>query len=85
MKKTPNIFLNKPDREDRVKINDFNQNSDNLDVEISDLKATLSTKAPINSPDFIGTPTAPKLGDSTKREPLITTGYVLDALEVEKI
>jgi hypothetical protein len=85
MKKTAELNLNMPEREDKVKINDFNQNAENLDGEISVIKSTLLTKAPIYNPIFIGNPQAPNPNDPTKTEPIATTGFVLEALEVEKL
>ena len=82
MQKTPNRNLNKPEREDRVKISDLNQNADIVDVDIAKLQADVATKAPIHNPTFSGEPKAPTPG-STKVERIATTGYVMNALEVE--
>lgn len=84
MKKTPNYNYNMPDREDRVKIDDLNQNAENVDIDLAKLEATLKTKAPIDSPQFSGVPKAPKPGETkTIYEQIATVGYIGDALEVE--
>ena len=83
MKKTNNYYYNKPDREDKVNIEHLNQNADNIDEDISGLKVTLGSKAPIESPKFSGEPMAPKPGEEHKLERICTMGVLEDALEVE--
>ena len=83
MKKTINYNYNMPEREDRVKINDLNQNAENIDMDLSILTADVRTKAPIHSPTFSGEPMAPKPGTTNVYERIITTGVLADALEVE--
>lgn len=83
MKKTPHYNYNMPDREDRVKIHDLNQNAENIDTDIAKLAADVKTKAPIHSPQFSGEPMAPKPGTTNQYERIITTGVLNDALEVE--
>ena len=85
MKKTVNYNYNMPDRDDRVKIDDLNQNAENIDVDIAKLEADVKTKAPIHSPKFSGEPMAPKPGTTNKYERIITTGVLQDALEVEEL
>lgn len=83
MNKTVNYNYNMPGRDDRVKIDDLNQNAENIDVDIAKLSATVDTKAPIHSPTFSGEPMAPKPGTTDKYERIITTSVLTDALEVE--
>ena len=84
MKKTLNYNYNMPDREDKVKVADLNQNAENIDIDLAKLNAMIRTKAPIDSPQFSGIPKAPKPGeDKVIYEQIATTGYVGDALEVE--
>ena len=84
MKKTVNYNYNMPDREDRVKVKDLNQNAENIDTDLAKLDAVVRTKAPIDSPQFSGIPKAPKPGeDKVIYEQIATVGYINDALEVE--
>lgn len=83
MKKTINYNYNMPEREDRVKIDDLNQNAENIDVDIAKLTAVVNTKAPVHSPVFSGEPMAPKPGTTNQYERIITTSVLTDALEVE--
>ena len=86
MKKTINMQLNKPDLDDRVHVQDLNQNADNIDSDITQIRAILSTKAPIDSPKFFGTVLAPKPGaDELIHEQVATVGYVIDVLQVENL
>lgn len=85
MKKTVNYNYNMPERDDRVKVSDLNQNAENIDVDIAKLAADVKTKAPIHSPQFSGEPMAPKPGTTNKYERIITTGVLQDALEVEEL
>lgn len=57
LEKTQYLQLNKPELNDKVQINDFNQNSDNLDIEVQKLKSEIKTLAPKNNPEFFGTMT----------------------------
>lgn len=83
MKKTVNYNYNMPDREDRVKVADINQNTENVDMDLAKLSANVATKAPIHSPKFSGEPMAPKPGTTNVYERIITTSVLTDALEVE--
>ena len=85
MKKTVNYNYNMPERDDRVKVSDLNQNAENIDVDIAKLAADVKTKAPIHSPKFSGEPMAPKPGTTNVYERIITTGVLQDALEVEEL
>ncbi len=85
MKKTVNYNYNMPERDDKVKIGDLNQNAENIDVDIAKLAADVKTKAPIHSPQFSGEPMAPKPGTTNQYERIITTGVLQDALEVEEL
>ena len=85
MKKTINYNYNMPERDDKVKIGDLNQNAENIDVDIAKLAADVKTKAPIHSPQFSGEPMAPKPGTTNQYERIITTGVLQDALEVEEL
>lgn len=83
MELTKNIHLNKPDRDDRVLVKDINDNSDNIDKRIVELQTEVATKAPIDSPNFEGTPTAPN-PDGYGRSQIATVDSVKDALNVYK-
>lgn len=84
MKKTPTYNYNMPDRDDKVKIGDLNQNAQNIDIDLNKLDANVKTKAPIDSPTFSGTPKAPN-PTTNKTERIATDGYVKEALMVEKL
>jgi hypothetical protein len=83
MKKTTYYNYNMPEREDRVKIDDLNQNAENIDVDLAKLSAEVDSKAPIHSPIFSGEPMAPKPGTIGEYEKIITISVLTDALEVE--
>lgn len=83
MKKTINQYYNMPEREDKVLISDLNQNAEMIDRDIENLIITLSTKAPVTSPKFIGEPLAPKPGVENVYERIATISNISDALEVE--
>lgn len=52
-----------------------------IDTEFNNIATSIATKAPLNSPTFIGTPAAPtpSFGDDTTK--LATTAFVQDALQ----
>lgn len=83
MKKTEIYNYNMPELEDRVKVDDLNQNVEMIEMDLAKLTAEVNTKAPIHSPQFSGEPMAPKPGTTNKYERIITTGVLTDALEVE--
>ena len=86
MKKTNNYNYNMPDRDDRVKVSDLNQNAENIDLDINKLDAIVKTKAPVHSPQFSGEPMAPKPGGATDEyERIATVSNITDALEVENL
>lgn len=78
MKFTQFFSFRKPDREDYVKVDDFNFNFDKLDDKLKNVDMTLTQKANINSPDFIGTPTIE--GDE-----IVTKTYITNKLTVKEI
>ena len=85
MKKTENYEYNLPEREDKVRIDDLNQNTENMDADITNLNITLQTKADIDSPQFVGEPTAPiaSISDDAKRIATVgTVNEVVKSLEV---
>ena len=83
MKRTKNLFLNKPDREDYVKVDDLNVNADITDEQLTLFKTKLETKAPLESPKFFGTPVIYNI-DTKKDEPIATINNISAMLEVEK-
>lgn len=84
LQKTTNIQLNKPQYQNRVDVSHINENSDITDFEINALKSEMTTKAPIESPVFTGTPKIKKIQDDSEViEDIITTGDLSNALEVE--
>lgn len=88
MKRTPNIFLNKPQSEDYVKVSDFNQNADIMDLEIANIQGELARKAPVDSPIFTGK--VPRYlyknsDGSFSSVNLITELLLSSKLEVEKL
>lgn len=85
MKKTTYNNYNMPERDDKVKIDDLNQNTKLIDEDIAKLLANVNTKASLHSPVFSGEPCAPKPGTKDVFERIITTGVLADALEVEKL
>ena len=92
MKRTDNLNLNMPELDDRVNIENLNDNTDSLDKIINNIKLTLNTKTSIHSPKFTGTPVAFKPDGSTYDwngnhgwEPIATLGSILDFLQVEEI
>ena len=85
MKKTDNIYLIKPEYHDRVEVSHINENSDKTDWEINELKSEITTKAPIESPIFTGTPKIKLKENPEIIEDIITTSYVDNALEVENL
>ena len=89
MERTENLHLNKPDREDKVLVNDLNKNSDILDIKVADLEAQILVKANSHAPTFSGLVKAPKPGTQNSEqeiyEQVVTTGYVIDNLTVENL
>lgn len=55
-------------------------NVDGLQDELDDINDTLDLKAPINSPAFTGTPTAPTPDKGDKTTKIATTAFVTDAI-----
>lgn len=94
MLKTDNLQLNKPERDDRVLVNDFNENSDEVDKQVGILQAQMKTKAPVDSPKFFGRVLVPKVGlnsfyaetisNITYEQP-VSLGVLGEALTVEEI
>ena len=85
---TSNYHYNMPDRDEKVKVEILNQNTENIDTDLAALAAIVDSKAPINSPQFSGKVMAPKPGTESGEhlyEQVVTTGYVQDALEVENL
>ncbi len=78
MKFTQFFNFRKPDREDYVKVDDFNFNFDKLDDKLKNVDVALTQKANLDSPDFTGTPTIN--GDN-----IITKTYITNKLEVKEI
>ena len=84
MKKTSIYNYNLPEREDKVQIDDLNQNTNNIEVDLAIMRSDVNTKAPIHSPQFSGEPKAPKPGGAADEyERIATVGTITDALEVE--
>ena len=84
MKKTTYRNYNMPERDDRVKIDDLNQNTDRIDIDIQKLQADIEGKAPVHSPIFSGKPMAPKPGTTNEYERILTES-ALDVLNVEEL
>lgn len=82
MKQTKNLYLNKPDTGDYVKVNDFNKNADTLDEYIFHLEAMLNSKAPIKSPRFLGNPVIFNM-ETKEDDAIATVPQILSMLEVE--
>lgn len=87
MEKTENLNFNLPQPEDRVKIDDLNQNTKGIDYELSRLEVISNSKAPIHSPKFSGEPVIQKVKENNefKDEPILTSSDLEYALEVEDL
>lgn len=78
MKFSQFFSFRKPDREDYVKVDDFNFNFDKLDDKLKSMDIQFNQKANIDSPDFSGTPTI-------EGNKIATELYINNKLEVKEI
>ena len=79
--------LFKPDVEDNVLIEDLNHNIEMIDKNFASIDVSLSTKAPIQNPSFIGKVTIPNPGATNSKDVGIaaTTDYVDQSLGMSEI
>ena len=87
MNKTPEYFFNIPELQDIVNVNDLNETTIKIDSLLKQMNAILATRAPINSPIFIGLPESIEPGqtDPFVHSQIATVNYVSNELEVEEI
>lgn len=87
MNKTPEYFLNLPELMDIVNVDDLNENSIKLDELLKRMNVVLATRAPIDSPIFIGLPQSIEPGQTNPfvHSQIATVNYVSKELEVEEI
>lgn len=78
MKASQFFSFRKPDREDHVKVDDFNFNFDKLDDKLKSIDTQFEQKANVNSPNFSGTPTI-------EGKEIATKLYINNKLEVKEI
>jgi hypothetical protein len=56
-----------------------------IDTEFNNIATAVATKAPLNSPTFIGTPAAPTASTGTNTTQLATTAFVQNTMDVHTV
>lgn len=82
---TANFHLNEPADEDKVLINDLNENARTIDVVLQELRTILFTKAGITNPTFQGIPIAPDINNPNTNSQIATLNSMISMLNVKNI
>lgn len=80
-----NYYMKKPDRDEIVRVGDINDNTDITDEELNEHDAMIKSKAPIESPDFTGSPKSRTVDIEHNDRIIATTAFVHNILEVIEI